>query len=46
MATTAADTADPQLVADTAASLPPGVVFFLGGLTVLLVAVLFLQIGR
>ncbi|MFC5366854.1 ArsR/SmtB family transcription factor [Salinirubrum litoreum] len=46
VATTAVDTTDPQMIADTAAALPPGVVFFLGGLTVLVVAGLYLQIGR
>jgi DNA-binding transcriptional ArsR family regulator len=46
VASTAVDATDPQTVADTAASLPPGLVFFLGGLTVLLVAVLYVQIGR
>jgi DNA-binding transcriptional ArsR family regulator len=46
LATTAADTGDPQLVADTAASLPPGLLFFLGGLTVLLLAGVYLQVGR
>jgi DNA-binding transcriptional ArsR family regulator len=46
VATTAVDTAETQVIADAAASLPPGVLFFLGGLTVLLVTGLYLQIGR
>jgi DNA-binding transcriptional ArsR family regulator len=46
VATTVVDTSDPTLVADTAAALPPGLLFFLGGVTVLLLAVLSLQMGR
>ena len=46
VATTVVDTSDPQLVADTAAALPPGLVFFLGGVTVLLLVGIYLQVGR
>jgi DNA-binding transcriptional ArsR family regulator len=46
VATTAADAADPQVVADVGASLPPGAVFFLGGVSALLVVGLYLQFGR
>lgn len=46
VATTAVDTSDPTLVADTVASLPPGLLFFLGGLTVLLLVGVYLRVGR
>jgi DNA-binding transcriptional ArsR family regulator len=45
-ATTVVDTSDPTLVADTTAALPPGLLFFLGGVTVLLLAGVYLQFGR